>query len=367
MKRWKICPNMYPYFMLLIRLCQSQRLEVSTVIQLLTELVSLCFRMKFCKVGTNSLDKYTAQLCNIYYPNGHLMSAKDIKYNEDREIYKHMPTDKQMCDCAQRNNLYAKGDQAEFAKLTLMILEHHESKENVDYEDKKITVDHILPQNTDRWQKSLPDAKKIEHEKGDSLGNLTLTGYNPDMSNKPYEDKKKYYLSDKTGITISRELAKEYPKWNEQNIIDRGNKLVKKLIVIFKMPDKPAEYVKTTLLDKGNISLTDDKANVTGIKPRKLRINEDSTIRIVNSWGNILQDVLNFAILKNKNTLTLIRKYGSNRLKSKVFPVAIKYNYKTIKTNGKKLRINTHDSAQRNFAAIQDLARLCSITGKIYY
>lgn len=56
------------------------------------------------------------------------------------------------------------------------------------------TIEHILPKNPElssSWQQALgPDWKQIQEEWLHRLGNLTLTGYNPELSDRSFLDKR---------------------------------------------------------------------------------------------------------------------------------------------------------------------------------
>ena len=55
------------------------------------------------------------------------------------------------------------------------------------------TVEHVLPQTlTPEWEEGLGEnAVDIHAEWLHTIGNLTLTGYNPELSNKAYQEKRK--------------------------------------------------------------------------------------------------------------------------------------------------------------------------------
>ena len=67
---------------------------------------------------------------------------------------------------------------------------HHEAVPPADS-----TIEHVLPQTlTPEWEEALGDnPSRIHSEWLHTIGNLTLTGYNPDLSNKPYPDKRRIY------------------------------------------------------------------------------------------------------------------------------------------------------------------------------
>lgn len=91
----------------------------------------------------------------------------------------------------------------------------------------KLTIEHILPQTlTDQWRAELgPDADDVHRRHLHVLGNLTLTGYNPDLSNKPFTDKKE--LLSKSNVEMNKLIAKE-PEWTKEQIVARGQQLAER-------------------------------------------------------------------------------------------------------------------------------------------
>src|SRR5437588_7003776 len=68
----------------------------------------------------------------------------------------------------------------------------NQSKELVD--TSTFTIEHVLPQNGDlrrEWRQMLgPDWKQVQETWVNRLGNLTLTGYNSEYSDRPFLEKK---------------------------------------------------------------------------------------------------------------------------------------------------------------------------------
>ena len=88
--------------------------------------------------------------------------------------------------------MYA-GDRQTKTKLILeSIEESYDHKECVSFEKATITIEHVLPQTlTDWWKSHLGDEWEMVHELWlHTLGNLTLTGYNSELSNDDFEAKR---------------------------------------------------------------------------------------------------------------------------------------------------------------------------------
>ena len=99
-------------------------------------------------------------------------------------------------------------------------------------------VEHILPQSATNWRNDLEgwgvsDLDAFIAERKDTLPNLTLTKYNPDMSNKSFAEKKVWLA--KENIEMSRTLA-EFKVWAGEQMDDRSKDLFEKIQNIFPGP-----------------------------------------------------------------------------------------------------------------------------------
>lgn len=114
-----------------------------------------------------------------------------------------------------------------YCKLILLSLERNNSKEYIDA--NSLSIEHILPQNPlipQVWKDELgPDHKDIKERKCHNIGNLTLTGYNSEYSDKSFNDKKTMNngLND-SPIKLNR-YFKDVEKWDEDAIVNRGEYL----------------------------------------------------------------------------------------------------------------------------------------------
>ena len=77
------------------------------------------------------------------------------------------------------------------ANYLLVKLENHDNKEPIPFEG--FTIEHIMPQNKDlnpEWKSALgEDWEEIHNNYLHRIGNLTLTKYNTEMSDKPFSEK----------------------------------------------------------------------------------------------------------------------------------------------------------------------------------
>ena len=112
------------------------------------------------------------------------------------------------------------------------------------------TIEHILPQGdkipkywTDMIADGDPDkAKEVQNQCIHTIGNLTLTGYNSNLSNLSFEikrDKKNkegVYVGYKNGLFLNKDL-KNCAQWDADSINNRGNALIEIAVDMFNIYD----------------------------------------------------------------------------------------------------------------------------------
>jgi hypothetical protein len=110
-----------------------------------------------------------------------------------------------------------------------------EHKEPADL--SKASIEHIMPQTlTGAWRTELGgDAETIHEEWLHTIGNLTLSAYNPELFNHPFKAKRQEYA--RSNITLNRDLAR-HEKWGKREINDRAAQLATSASTIWIGPDK---------------------------------------------------------------------------------------------------------------------------------
>ena len=69
-----------------------------------------------------------------------------------------------------------------------------------------------------------------------TLGNLTLTGYNPELSNRPFNEKRRLFQS--SNLAMNREIADE-TEWGPEQIRSRAERLAARAKAIWPGPVEP--------------------------------------------------------------------------------------------------------------------------------
>jgi uncharacterized protein with ParB-like and HNH nuclease domain len=107
------------------------------------------------------------------------------------------------------------------------------------YEDHKemadlaeMQIEHILPQVLSaEWEQALgPEASDIKERYQHTLGNLTLTGYNPELGNQSFSRKKQIYAD--SHIDLNKWVAMQ-TVWNEEKIQERAALLANSCLKIW--------------------------------------------------------------------------------------------------------------------------------------
>jgi hypothetical protein len=94
-----------------------------------------------------------------------------------------------------------------------------------------------MPQTrTAEWETLLgPDASAVHRRLVHTLGNLTLSGYNPELSNAPFARKRERLAQ--SNLELNKEIAREVT-WTAVQIEDRARRLAAKALQIWPGPDE---------------------------------------------------------------------------------------------------------------------------------
>ncbi|MEA5533345.1 DUF262 domain-containing HNH endonuclease family protein [Crocosphaera sp. XPORK-15E] len=190
--------------------------------KILLYLESYFVRRLFSRVSTQSLGGI---INNLYaeIKKAESSSIVDGLYKTLNKFDKNKrwPSDKEFKTKLVNQTIY-KGTKNDRNKFLLERLEKYQGKEIVDF--STLTIEHIMPQKIkDEWKKKLGDDHSSNHTKWlHTLGNLTLTAYNSELSNKSYSEKLEYLK--KSNLYLNHDF-REIDKWNFETIQDRANRL----------------------------------------------------------------------------------------------------------------------------------------------
>ena len=228
----------YPFLMRVYRDYTIGRITIEELADIIRLTISYVVRRAVCEIPTNSLNKTFATLKNEIRYDDYLNSIKAAFYFLDS--YKGFPTNLDFSNELKKRNLYM----MRICKYILTKLENYQNKEPI--QSANYTIEHILPQNKNmraEWQEALGDNYAEIHAKYvDTLGNLTLTCYNSEMSDKSFADKKKVYLE--SAMHTLNKYVTEQDTWNESKIIHRVEALAQDACKIWPYPVLSDELFK---------------------------------------------------------------------------------------------------------------------------
>lgn len=268
----------YPLLLELYKDYNDKLLTAEELLEIVRLIESYVFRRVICGIPTNSLNKTFA---------GFMKSIKKDKYLESIKAaflllssYRRFPTDTEM----QREMLIKDVYNFRSRNYLLRKLENEGRKESVNVEE--YTIEHILPQNpnlSEEWQKELGEDYQVIQEKYlHTIGNITLTGYNSELSDRPFAIKKTMEGGFKDSpLRLNRSVA-DKDQWNEDAIIHRADTLISKTTKIWKQPhlDKTVlEEYKVQKSDKGKTEYTLEHHNLA---PKMLELYQSIKKRILN-------------------------------------------------------------------------------------
>lgn len=226
------------------------------------------FRRAVCAIPTNSMNKTFATFGRVLRKERYLESVK--AHLQTLPTYRRFPGDEEFKRELQTRDLY------NFPRRSYVLrrLENHGRKERVHVEE--YTIEHILPQNENlsaRWQTMLgPDWRTVQETLLHTLGNLTLTAYNAEYSDKPFEEKRDMPLGFRESpLRLNKGLG-DLPAWNEDTIRDRARRLADLAVGVWSAPALDAEVLsgyrsKTAAPDVYSIS---DHPNLAQDSPMRM-------------------------------------------------------------------------------------------------
>ncbi len=209
------------------------RLDRNEFIEILRLVETYVFRRAIVGIPTNSMNKTFATFKRSLNKDDYLNSVKFIFITLDS--YRRFPKDEEFWNEFVQKDIYNLRQRRNYL---LSKLENHDRKEEVNIEE--YTIEHIMPQNeklSHHWQRELGDKwREVQQRYIHTVGNLTLTGYNPELSDRPFIEKRdmKGGFAD-SPIRLNRSISK-LDRWGEKEINDRGIELASLALQVWDFP-----------------------------------------------------------------------------------------------------------------------------------
>lgn len=190
------------------------------------------FRRAICAIPTNSLNKTFSTFTKALKKDRYLESV--VAHLLLLPSYRRFPTDEEFRRDLHTRDLYNFRSRSYWLRR----LENHGRKERVPVDE--YTIEHILPQNDQLsagWKASLgPEWERIQQTWLHTLGNLTLTGYNSEYSDRPFNEKRDMEGGFKASpLRVNAGLG-QLTTWNEDTIKERAGRLADTALEVWPAP-----------------------------------------------------------------------------------------------------------------------------------
>ncbi len=222
----------YPFLLEVYDDYANRRLSREDLIAILRLVESYVFRRVICGIPTNALNKIFATLSREIDKEHYLESVQSAFLTK---LYGgRFPRDEEFRAAFVVKDVY------NFRSRNYMLrkLENYEQKELVNVES--CTIEHIMPQNEQlsaEWREELGlDWQEVHARYLHTIGNLTLTAYNSELSDRSFREKR-----DMEGgfahspVRLNRSLD-GLEHWNKEEIEKRAQALAELAVKAWPMP-----------------------------------------------------------------------------------------------------------------------------------
>ncbi|WP_025680634.1 DUF262 and DUF1524 domain-containing protein [Paenibacillus massiliensis] len=275
----------YPFLLEVYDDYEQQILSSDDFVKILKFVESYVFRRSICGVPTNSLNKTFATISKDIDKANYLESTIVTFFS--KESQRRFPKNEEFIQELVIKDIYNFRNR----NYLLRKLENFNRKEIVDIES--YTIEHIMPQNpnlSQQWRQDLGGQWEEVHKTYlHTLGNLTLTRYNSELSDRSFQNKRELEggFAD-SPLRLNRGLG-TLKSWNMDEIVKRAKRLAELALQVWEYPvisdEAWANYTSSKAVNGTAYSMADHAENLQGKildifgELRKRICNLDSSVR----------------------------------------------------------------------------------------
>ena len=229
----------FPFLLELYDDYAQRRLQRTDFVQTVRLVEAYVFRRAVCAIPTNSLNKTFATFGRAVDKDQYIQSIQ--AHLLKLPSYRRIPNDEEFMRHLSVRDLY------NFPRRSYWLrrLENHGRKERVPVDE--YTIEHIMPQNENlsaKWREELgPEWQQIQERWLHTLGNLTLTGYNSEYSDRPFAEKRDMQGGFGESPLRLNESLRTLETWGEAAIQQRAELLAARAVKVWEPPSLPAEML----------------------------------------------------------------------------------------------------------------------------
>ncbi|GAA8812610.1 DUF262 and DUF1524 domain-containing protein [Helicobacter pylori] len=213
-------------------------LSKADFIPIIALIESYICRRAVCGLGTNSLNKVFPSFTKHIQKDEYFKSLKaHFSYLTNNQRF---PNNDEFKDCFITIDFYNFQKREYFFER----LENFDTKERV--YTNEYTIEHIMPQKpAEEWERDLGENFQEIHNKYlHTIGNLTLTGYNSEYSNKSFQKKQGMEKGFKDSPLRLNQSLRDLKSFGEEEIKKRANDLADLALKIWTYPKLDAETLE---------------------------------------------------------------------------------------------------------------------------
>ncbi len=232
----------YPFILQVYDDYISDIIDKYTFIEVLELIQSFTWRRFIVGLPTNALNKIFMRLYEDVEIENYLQSIQ--KSLLKKKGTQRFPRDKEVTNSLKEKDVY--GIKSKNRVYFLEKLENYQNKEYVSINgNDDITIEHIFPQNPDpKWKIELGEEQYniVKETYLNTIANLTLSGNNGKLGNKPFLEKRDMNIDGKeqgykySRLWLNRFLTK-LENWNIKTIEQRFEIIKDRFLNIWKLPD----------------------------------------------------------------------------------------------------------------------------------
>jgi uncharacterized protein with ParB-like and HNH nuclease domain len=234
----------YPFLLEVYGDYKDSQLSKNDFVEIIQMVEAYAFRRAVVQIPTNSMNKTFARFSLSINRENYLSSVK--AFFVSLKSYRRFPSDEEFAANLKVRDLY----NFRRGAYWLRKLENFNRKELPVLEE--YSIEHILPQNEKLntwWQSALGENwQDVQGRLLHTIGNLTLTRYNSEFSDRSYPEKRDFPEGGfKTSPLSLNQGLGELETWNESTINQRAERLVEKALKIWVAPEVDEAILRTVI------------------------------------------------------------------------------------------------------------------------
>lgn len=211
----------YPFLLKVYGYYKEGKINRDEFIEILKMTENYIVRRSICEIPTNSLNKTFVTMWNNINEEDSLRSLKAAFLL--LKSYKRFPDDDEFTKALLLKDIY--NIRHGFRSYLFGKFENFEKKGPININN--YTIEHIMPKTLSaEWKNELGREWQLIHNNYlDTIGNLTLTAYNSEMSNKTFDQKLEMDGGFKQSALKINSYVVKQTTWNQDKIVDRANEM----------------------------------------------------------------------------------------------------------------------------------------------